>query len=179
MIDMTRKGRERARRANLRKRLILILVTRNPGIHLRELERESGIALGALRNILDSLLNSELIIEKKIPGFRTFFSSRGIERGDREWVTLFRREHLRLIVEKLILTPSISRKDLKNHLNIPRTTLRGHLDHLGSAGIITLDKDIELTEPARAERILLLTKPHIIERMVSAVIEIFDETNFS
>ncbi len=174
---MGKKGRRLTRRVNERKRMLLEVIARNPGIHLRALERQSGIALGALRNLLDSLINSDLILESQIDGRRVFFSSRGIEPDDQRIVALLRKSQLRQIVESLLHHGSRSRKELREELNIPRTTLRGHLDRMAAAGLLELGKQISLTDPIRIQRILLLTRESLIERMVNSVIEIFDENH--
>lgn len=174
---MGKKGRERTRRVNSRKRALLGIIARNPGIHLRDLERKSGIALGALRNLLDGLMESEIIDEIEANGTRTFFPSRGIEREDRLIVALLRKPHLRSIVELLLEQESMTRKELSNVSGVPRTTLRSHLETLAQSDIINLEKSITLIDSNRMNRLLVLTRTGLLERMIESVIEIFDEAH--
>ena len=174
---MGKKARERKIRVIERRRSILRIITQNPGIHLRELERTSGMGLGALRNLLDSLISQKLVALDEVDGLRTLFPTTGIDSLNRKPIALLRKQHLRSIVELLLSAESLTHRELQLHMGIPRTTLRGHVDVLKRAGIVSTELNISLIDPGMIEQILLLTEPRYIDRLVSAVIEIFDLIN--
>jgi DNA-binding transcriptional ArsR family regulator len=81
----------------IRKR-IYNLVSEQPGLHLRELERKMNISFGSLRYHLNYLEKQGLIITKTDHRYTGYYVSREVSQKDKEMFNLLRQEIPRKII---------------------------------------------------------------------------------
>lgn len=119
---------------------ILACVTRVPGAHLRGIERMTGLPLGQVLYHLDRLERMGLVASAKDQGFRRFYPSRDIGRGEKKYLAALRHEVPRRIVLILLETPGLAHKDLQALLGVAGSTLSFHLERLLGSGVLVREK---------------------------------------
>jgi predicted transcriptional regulator len=128
------------------------LLSKNPGLHLREIERKINFSFGALRYHIDYLQRKGLIKTLPDNGFTRYYITNKVGNGDKILLTAFRQETLRKILIIFLLEEQegiFFKEDLRNLPNIKhwhnperfqilrhRTTLEFHLKKLVEYGIL-------------------------------------------
>jgi len=79
------------------------LISKHPGLHLRELDRKTNQSFGSLRYHIKTLKKVGLIKEAYFGGFSRFYSAFDIGRSDKTLFNVFRQEMLSKIIVILIL----------------------------------------------------------------------------
>lgn len=171
-----RKGRRRESLVLSKRRDIFALISTNPGIHLRGLKRKSQIELGALRNLLSPLVSKGLVVEESVEGRNSYFVQGVFSPDGRKSLSLLRKHSLRELIEFFsIQTIPVTRNFILEEFGMARTTLNGRLNKLMSEELL-IHLPLEgfrITE--KGESMVMYWRPNIIERMVDAALEIFDE----
>jgi predicted transcriptional regulator len=135
-----------------KRKKIYDFILKNPGLHLRELNRRLNISFGSLRYHLEYLKKRHLIKKVKDNGFSRFYIKNNIGSKDKKLINVFRQEKLRKILLIFILMEDRhiffkrdfsylpNEKKWKNfgHYKITkhRTTLDFHLKKLIDFGLI-------------------------------------------
>jgi len=158
------------------RRDLLALVRAHPGMHLRELERASGLALGALRHHLDYLLAAGLIKDEEDGRLRRFYPV-GLDPPLRKALAALRPRAHRAVVLHLLNHPGETAREVAAALSFPETTAGHYLRALAAAGIVARDRNgHRLAEPDAVVRALVAYRPSFADRLVDAALEIWFET---
>lgn len=128
------------------------LIYRNPGLHLRELERQTNIPLGTLRYHLKYLKKQKIILSKNIDGRTRHFITKKINDTDQKLLTAFRNEHLTKIIlifilveeKKIFFKEDFKKLPFEKNWKKPskikffthHTTINSHLKKLVELGIL-------------------------------------------
>jgi len=132
---------EEATQLNSRKQ-IYNLINSNPGLHFREIQRRTNIAVGSLQYHLDVLKKKHLIRIEKDGKFNRFYSIRGTQLGENErLMELLRKETTRRILIYLIEHPGATNQEIANNLNINNSSVSWQLDKLWQEGILEKEKE--------------------------------------
>lgn len=115
---------------------ILRCVAETPGIHLRQIERETGLALGQVLYHLDRLEKMGVMVSARDAGFRRFFVSRDVARADKPFVAALRQDLARRAQLALLRDGPLAHKDLQARMGVAASTLSFHLQRLLAAGIL-------------------------------------------
>lgn len=111
-----------------------------PGIHLRQIERETSLALGQVLYHLDRLERMGVVVSSRERGFRRFYGSHDVARGDKPFVGALRQPLPRAIQLALLEDGPRTHKDLQTRANVAASTLSFHLQRLVEAGIIMRER---------------------------------------
>ncbi len=119
-----------------RRRRIYQFIRSNPGLHLRALGKQLGIALGDLRYNLDYLEKRQLISSRSDGYRKTFFSVKDVFPRDRDVLALLRQRTPRRIVLHLMLRENSTFEELRGVLGVSKSTLSFHLRKLTGKGLV-------------------------------------------
>ena len=154
-------------------------IKENPGIHMRGLERKTGIPMGTLRYHLRYLEKHEMIVEKRSGRMVTYYpsvSGSSVDAQDKKYLAVLRQEIPRLIVLHLMMHPHTSHSDLKPHFMISPSTLSYHLKKLLDSGIIIKDSEglYYVADEERVARILIRYRQSFLDAMVDSFVRFWE-----
>ncbi len=152
-------------------------IARRPGLYLRELQRETGLAMGALEYHLNQLTKAQLlsVIDD---GRKRYFPS-PMENEDRHVLAFLRQELPRRILVATLQTSPVPKAVLQTDLHVARSTLDYHLQRLEAVGLVLVahagrDRLVSVTQPERVERLLVTYRSTFLDRTVDAFLAGFD-----
>lgn len=115
---------------------ILEAVATTPGIHLRGVERAVDLPLGQVVYHLDRLQRMGMVNSQRDRGFRRFYTTGDVARGEKRWLAALRHETPRRIVLELLRQHGQSHKQLREAVGVAGSTLSFHLQRLVEAEIL-------------------------------------------
>lgn len=154
-------------------------IKENPGIHMRGLERKTGIPMGTLRYHLRYLEKHDMISEKRSGRLVTYYptaSGFSVDAQDKKYLAILRQEIPRLIVLHLMMHPHTSHRDLKPHFMISPSTLSYHLKKLLDSGIIMKDTEglYYVTDEDRVAKVLITYRQSFVDAMVDSFVRFWE-----
>lgn len=112
-------------------------VVRNPGVHLREIERLTSLPLGVVRHHLDRMQRDGVVFSRQDRHFKRFFSSGKLPANTpTEIFDALRQDGPRTIVLHLLNSPGSTHGGMADALDIPASTLSTYLSMLLSKKVI-------------------------------------------
>jgi predicted transcriptional regulator len=167
--------------ANLRRKKIYSFVKRNPGFHLRELQRRLKIPLSSLEHHIDYMIRHGILYKQKDGGYVRYFAGESTEE-ERKLISALRHERLREIVSVILENKKVKFQDLKNYLDLPASTLSHFLKYLVDRCILRREKvgyeNIYSIQDQRVGKMLIIYEPSFTDRIVDKVSRTFMETDF-
>ena len=137
-------------------------VRANAGIHFNELVRESAFAPGQIQYHVRRLVDADDVVREELYG-QTHYYPPEYDAWERAALALFRRETVREIVLYLIERGPSRPAAVADHLEIARSTLEYHLDHL-------VERDIVAKEYGERNRVTLsLARPDRTAALLSEI----------
>lgn len=115
---------------------ILRCVQEVPGIHLRQIERETQLALGQVLYHLDRLERMGVLVSVRDAGFRRYFAAHDVARQDKAFVAALRQEVPRRIQLTLLTLGAATHGELQSRLGVAASTLSFHLQRLANADVV-------------------------------------------
>jgi len=169
--------------ANTTRRQVYETVNRQPGLHLREIERRTGIPLSTLNYHLDFLVKYDLL-ERETDGHYTRFYAKDIEEDERKLLTVLRQKTLRNILLELIDREKMSYQELLEHLEIPASTLSFYMNKLLKADTVSLhrigrENFYTIKNGKKVARTLIVYKSSFLDNLVDNVLSTWMERKFS
>lgn len=153
------------------------LVAKEPGLHLRELERRSGMPLGTLRHHLRYLEEHRLVDAVEDRNVVRWFASDLVEPADRRRLGALRQESLRRVLLYLLARGGQAPyRDLLADLGAPASTLAVYLAELSRRGLverISLGREsrYDVREPERVTRLLYLYRESFVDALVDHLLD--------
>jgi len=152
----------------------------HPGIHFNELVRSLDLAPGQVQYHVRLLVSSDEFVVEKLYG-RSHYYTPEFDAWERSALALFRRETDREILAHLLEDHPRRAAALAEELDIARSTLEWHLDHLLEQDIVEKRRDsrnrveVVLTHPEDTERLLATVTPSLPDRFVDRFTLLVDE----
>ena len=156
-------------------------ITKNPGLHFRELQRRTELATGSLQYHLDYLIKRNLVKTAKQGKFVRYYSARGQQFGEDETLmNLLRQESLRKISLFLLTKRSATNFSIANAVGLSPSTISWHLSKLVSNGIVGTRKRLRkkyfyLINPEKTMALLRVYKKSFLDELVDHFAEIWEE----
>jgi predicted transcriptional regulator len=139
---------------------ILACVSAVPGIHLRSVERETALPLGQVLYHLDRLERMGLVVSARDAGFRRYYLSRDVARGEKRYLAALRHEVPRRVLLILLASPRQNHRELQGAVGVAGSTLSFHLQRLLTSGVLLRERAgtanfYSIAEPATVRRSLV------------------------
>ncbi len=156
------------------------LVVLSPGVHLREVERLTGLPLGVVRYHLDRLQREDLVFVQEDRYFKRFFPKGRIPNVPIQYFGVLRQESLRRIALHLMNNPGSSHAAMKESLGLPASTLSTYLSYLLGREVIRREKSGKenlyfLCDEEAVVKVLLVYRPNFLDKMVDHAITLYME----
>jgi predicted transcriptional regulator len=154
-------------------------VTDNPGVHFNELTRALDLAPGQVQYHLKKLERQDTITEESLYG-RTHYYTPDYGSWERGALAVLRRETARDILVTLMTNGPSSPDTVTDRVDIARSTLEWHLDHLVEQELVEKQRDTRnhvtliLSSPEETARMLRLVDPSIADRLVDRFTRLVD-----
>lgn len=166
---------------NSRRKKIYNFIRKNPGIHLRELQRKLSIPLSSLEHHVEYMIRKD-IIDKEREGRYTRYFAGHLTKEEREVISALRHAKLREIVSIVLKQKEVKSQDFIDHLNIPSSTLSYYLKYLVEHSILVRQKigyeNIYSIKDQRVGKILIIHEPSLVDKLADKALRTFLETDF-
>lgn len=116
------------------------IIKNTAGICIRELQRETGFAIGQLTYHLSILLKSNLINEESDNRFRRFYV-KDIPEDERKLLFLLRHNTIRKIIILLLEKEKIMNKEISKSLLLSPATISWYIHNLKEHKLVKEDKN--------------------------------------
>jgi len=161
------------------RRKIYQLVSKYPGMYLREIEKEIGLSIGVLEYHLSYLEKKEILSVEREGHRKRYFIREDVSFGDKATIALLRQEIPRRIVIHLMLNPDSSFQDVLAQFNISKSTLSFHMKKLTSQELVLTEKVgretyYKVGDPEDTARIILTYKASFLDSVVDRFAEIWE-----
>ncbi len=172
--------REKVLKLEVRKK-IMKEIAKSPGIHFRELQRRTKLAVGSLQYHLDVLQKVHLIKTVKKGKFVRFFPVIGEQtEEEKETLSFLRDDSVRKIVLLLLSKEQVNNKQISDFLALSPSTVSFHLQKLEEGGLIVKHRQgrqtfFSLIEPEKARELLIGYKKSFLDDMVDSFVEVWQE----
>lgn len=154
-------------------------VATNPGIHFNELTRALNLAPGQVQYHLRKLKRGEEVCEAALYG-RTHYYTPGYDSWQRGALAVIRRETARDVLVQLMLHGPRAPNTVAADLEIARSTLEWHLNHLVEQGLVDKERNdrnhvtLVLSKPEATAELLRLVDPSLVGRLVDRFTRLVD-----
>jgi len=172
--------REKALQLTAR-RTVYDAIKSNPGLHFRELQRRTGMAVGSLQYHLDVLQRVHLVKATRKGKFLRFFPVIG-EQTDEEKKTLslLRNESVRKIVLLLLSKPHANNRQIAAFLELSPSTVSFHLQKLEESALVEKKKKgrkifYSLAQPETAKQLLIGYRKSFVDDLVDSFVEVWEQ----
>ena len=168
--------------ANEARRRIYQFVLSNPGLHLRELQRQLDTPLSSLNYHLNYLVKQDILYSED-DGFYIRFFDEELEARNREVLSVLRQKRLREVLLVVLSQTKISYIDLKRRLQLPASTLSLYLKKLVEHNLlerhsIGRESFYVIKDEARIAGLLVLYKTSFMDRLIDNALSVLVETSF-
>lgn len=154
-------------------------IATHPGAHFNALSRALDLAPGQVQYHLRKLRSQGRIVEERLYG-RTHYYTPGYDAQERGAIAVLRRETARDILLHLLEHGPSEPDSVADALDIARSTLEWHLDHLGEQGLVEKQRDenhhvtLVVSEPTGTVRLLEEVTPSLSDRMLDRFTRLVD-----
>lgn len=160
------------------RRRLYHLIEDEPGLHMRELERRSGVPLGTLRHHLRYLHEHRLIDQVEDKNVTRYFATVFAEPADRRTLAALRQEALRRVLLFVLgRGGAASYRDIQAHIAVPASTLAVYLAQLVQRGILDRrsvgrESRYEAVDAERTIRLLHCYRASFLDALVDHLLDV-------
>ena len=155
-------------------------LSQHPGAHFTALTRALDLAPGQVQYHLKRLRREDRIAEERLYG-RTHYYPPETDPWERGALAMVRRETARDVLVYLLEHGPSAPATVADDLDIARSTLEWHLDHLTEQSVVEKRRDsrnrvtLVLARPVETARLLREVSPSLPERMVDRFERLLDQ----
>lgn len=117
---------------------VMEAVRAEPGVHFQELSRRLGLGHGVLEHHLRKLVDAEIVVMRRSPGYTCYFP-KATDRRVMDAAPMLRSGGGRAVLGAVAERPGASSRDLAVHLGLAPSTVSYHLKRLETAGLVLPD----------------------------------------
>ena len=155
---------------NENRRRIYSLIDANPGIHLRELQRNLSMPLTTLDYHL-SYMTRRKIIFAEIEGQYKRYYTKSLDKEDKKALSALRRKRLREIVLVIMANQQVNNQFLSGYFDLPRSTLSFYLKYLVDKGILSRERNgnevlYSIKDEDRVAKVVITYKTTLLDKLV-------------
>jgi predicted transcriptional regulator len=164
------------------RRRIFGFIEKNPGFHLRELQRRLGIPLSSLDYHLGYLVRQDLLYRDG-DGFYTRYFDETLDKHDREVLSVLRQRRLREIVLVVLSESKVSFSFLLASLGVPASSLSLYLRRLVESDVLVRhsvgrESFYTVKDDVKVASLLILYKTSFVDRLIDNALITLLETRF-
>ncbi|WP_253738767.1 winged helix-turn-helix transcriptional regulator [Halohasta salina] len=154
-------------------------VTANPGIHFNELTRSLDLAPGQVQYHIRKLKTNDAVVEEPLYGRTHYFTPEYDER-ERGALAVARRETARDVLVTLLIHGPNTPNAVAEEVDVARSTLEWHLDHLVEQGLVDKRRDernritLVLADPESTPGLIRTVEPSLYTQLVTRFSRLFD-----
>jgi len=154
-------------------------IATHPGEHFNALTRSLDLAPGQVQYHLKKLQRQDQIVEEHLYG-RTHYYTPEYDEWERGAIAVLRRETARDILFYLLENGSCTPDSVADALEIARSTLEWHLDHLVEQDLVEKERDknnhvtLVVPKPTKTVRLLKEVTPSLSDRMLDRFTRLVD-----
>ena len=156
-------------------------INRFPGLHFREIQRRSELAIGSLRYHLDFLERNKIITSRREGDILRFYPS-GLTAEERRLLGLLRQKHIREIVIFLLKQPKASHKDIVNEVDLAPSTVSWYLKKLESSKAIEIESGgpfhYKILRKSEIIKVLIIYKESFLDKLVDGFVTMWEDGYF-
>lgn len=159
------------------RRLIYNIIHNKPGIHFRELERETKLASGTLQYHLHVMIKSGLITEIKDGNYTRYYTTDvSLTPWDKKVLGALQRELRRGIILFILENPDCEHRDIVRRFKVSAPTITYHIKALLKDNILESYGDTRMQKyrvknPNRVVNLLLIYRHSFIDSMIDAFLD--------
>ncbi|MCW4040647.1 MAG: winged helix-turn-helix transcriptional regulator [Candidatus Bathyarchaeota archaeon] len=166
---------------NENRRKIYRVISSNPGIHLRELQRVLDMPLSTVDYHLGYMVKKEIILRDQNKGIIRYFA-KPFDEAEKRIVSALRQKRMRDIVFIVLRQRKTRFKLLIDQLQLPRSTLAFYLKYLVEHGILIRERVgtehiYRLIDEERVAKILITYRTSFIDKVVDKVMNTWLDTH--
>jgi len=161
------------------RRRIFEYIAENPGVHFNELTRALDLAPGQVQYHLRKLKGAEVVVEEPLYG-RTHYFTTEYDESERGALAVARRETARDVLVTLLINGPNTPNAVAEEIDVARSTLEWHLDHLVEQGLVDKQRDnsnrvtLVLADPESTTGLLRTVEPSLLTQLVRGFSRLFD-----
>jgi predicted transcriptional regulator len=154
-------------------------IRKQPGIHFNELVRTLDLAPGQVQYHLKKLRRSAAVVEEPLYG-KTHYYTTAYGEWERRALAVLRRETARGILVCLLTNGRSRPGAVAERLDVARSTLEWHLDHLVEQDLVEKERDqrnhvtLSVLHPEETARMLRLVNPSLADRLLDRFTRLVD-----
>jgi predicted transcriptional regulator len=154
-------------------------VSDNPGVHFNELTRTLDLAPGQVQYHLRKLERGDEVVAESLYG-RTHYYTPAYGSWERGALAVLRRETARDVLVHLMTNGPSDPEAVADGVDIARSTLEWHLDHLVEQDLVIKERDSQnrvtlvLSHPTETARMLREVEPSVADRLVDRFTRLVD-----
>jgi predicted transcriptional regulator len=153
-------------------------VATHPGQHFSALGRALDLAPGQVQHHLKNLVREDRVIEEHLYG-RTHYYTPEYDPRERRVIAVLRRETARDVLFYLLEGGPAEPGGVAEALDIARSTLEWHLDHLVEQDLVEKRRNgtvtLDVTDEAETVRLLKEITPSLSDRMLDRFTRLVDD----
>ncbi|MEK6970318.1 MAG: winged helix-turn-helix transcriptional regulator [archaeon] len=184
------EGFEKALQLDVRKR-IYTTIEGSPGLHFREIQRRTTLAVGSLQYHLDYLQKHHIVRTQKEGKFVRYYAVRGpsVEtqgagQTGEQTMAFLRHASTRKIILLLLTEKRANNERIAERIQLSPSTTSWHLDKLVEAGVLQRQREgrktfFILISPESAQRLLVDFKQSFFDQAVDNFVELTMELSTS
>ena len=167
---------------NERRSRIYEFIKKNPGLHLRELQRRLNLPLTSLEYHIDYMVRKNVLFKESGKHYSRYYA-RHLDDEDKKILKSLRQKRLREIVIILLQKEKAKYSFLLRILDIPPSTLSFYLKYLIKNKIISKNKIgyeniYTINEKDRIAKVLITYKSSFIDKLIDKTLNTWLETQF-
>ena len=162
------------------RQLIHDYILKNPGSHLRMIERGLDINLGTLRHHLKHLEKERMISSRMEENRKLYFVAGKMGASHKTISSLLQQKRFRDIILTTITTPGLTHKEIAGKLSLKPSTLSKYIKVLEERGIVRHERQERerhyfVVDEKEIMKLLLAYKPSFLDSFVDTMLHIYFE----
>ncbi|PJA17940.1 MAG: transcriptional regulator [Candidatus Diapherotrites archaeon CG_4_10_14_0_2_um_filter_31_5] len=162
------------------RRKLYDLIEENPGLHFRELERRTGLAVGSLQYHLEFLQKKHLIKTFRQGKFLRYYSVKESVVKEKAVMSFLRKESARKIILFLLEKKKANNLRISKAVSLSPSTTSWHLDQLVKEEVLGKEKRgreslFFVVKPSEVASLLIEHKGSFVDDLVDSFVEVWQE----
>ncbi|MFH1664225.1 MAG: winged helix-turn-helix transcriptional regulator [archaeon] len=156
------------------------LIEENPGLHFREIERRTGLAVGSLQYHLEFLQKSHLIKSFRQGKFLRYYTSKESVVEEKAAMSFLRKPSSRKIIIFLLNKKKANNLVISKKIGLSPSTTSWHLEQLVKESVLGKEKRgreslFFVVNPNEVASLLVEHKKSFVDELVDNFVEVWTE----